>query len=129
MTAHVAYTAIDGSLPATLSAKVIEDVIRTEIGFSGLLLSDDISMQALEAFCPEAGARATAALHAGCDLILHCNGDMAEMKAVAAACEPISTIAQERWLSATNMALSARFTNMPQPETLAPRRDELLAQV
>ena len=129
MTAHVAYTDIDGSLPATLSAKVIEDVIRTEIGFSGLLFSDDISMQALETFCPEIGARAIAALHAGCDLILHCNGDMAEMKAVAAACEPISALTQERWLSAANMAISARLINMPQPEALATRRDELLAQV
>ena len=129
MTAHVAYTDIDGSLPATLSAKVINDVIRTEIGFSGLLFSDDISMQALETFCPEIGARAIAALDAGCDLILHCNGDMAEMKALAAACKPISTIAQERWLLATNMALSARLTNMPQAEALATRRDELLAQV
>ena len=51
------------------------------------------------------------------------------MKALAAACKPISTIAQERWLLATNMALSARLTNMPQAEALATQRDELLAQV
>ena len=129
MTAHVAYMDIDGSLPATLSAKVIEDVIRTELGFSGLLISDDISMQALETFCPKIGARAITALQAGCDLILHCNGDMVEMKAVAAACEPMSAGAQVRWLSATNMALSARNADLPQPEALAVRRDGLLARV
>ena len=129
MTAHVAYMDIDGSLPATLSAKVIEGVIRTELGFSGLLISDDISMQALEMFCPKIGARAITALQAGCDLILHCNGDMVERKAVAAACEPISTSAQKRWLLATNMALSARIADLPQPEALATRRDDLLALI
>jgi beta-N-acetylhexosaminidase len=129
MTAHVAYMDIDGSLPATFSAKVIEDVIRTELGFSGLLISDDISMQALETFCPKIGERAITALQAGCDLILHCNGDMVEMKAVAAVCESISASAQERWLSATNMALSSRIADLPQPEALATRRDNLLAQV
>ena len=129
MTAHVTYADVDSVLPATLSATVIEDVIRTELGFNGLLISDDISMHALESVCPEIGARTFAALRAGCDLILHCNGDMVEMKAVAAACEPISVSVQERWLSATSMALSARLSDLPQPESLSTRRDELLALV
>ena len=81
MTAHVVYSAIDPENPATASAKVIRDVIRGEMGFLGLLMSDDLSMQALEG---SLGERTRTALDAGCDMVLHCNGDMTEMKAVAA---------------------------------------------
>lgn len=80
MTAHVIYEAIDPQRPATTSPKVIRDVIRGEIGFDGLLLSDDLSMRALDGSFAH---RAKAALFAGCDLVLHCNGDMAEMTDVA----------------------------------------------
>ena len=80
MTAHVVYEAIDPQRPATLSPKVIRDVIRGEIGFDGLLMSDDLSMQALEG---PLGVRAKTALFAGCDVVLHCNGQMEEMKQVA----------------------------------------------
>ncbi len=80
MTAHVVYTAIDADAPATLSAKVIAEIIRGAIGFSGVLVSDDLSMRALGGPFEE---RARAALAAGCDLVLHCNGDMDEMMAVA----------------------------------------------
>ena len=80
MTAHVVYEAIDPQRPCTTSPKVIRDVIRGEIGFDGLLMSDDLSMQALEG---PLAARARAALFAGCDLVLHCNGDMNEMRDVA----------------------------------------------
>ncbi|WP_374764024.1 beta-N-acetylhexosaminidase [Yunchengibacter salinarum] len=82
MTAHVAYTALDGRRPATLSRAIIGRVIRMWMGFGGLLMSDDLSMKALTG---PMGARAVAALAAGCDLALHCNGDMAEMEAIAAA--------------------------------------------
>ncbi|WP_407950470.1 beta-N-acetylhexosaminidase [Parvibaculum sp.] len=82
MTAHVIYTALDPDNPATTSAAVIRDTIRTRIGFEGLLMSDDLSMKALRGGLAE---RTRAALAAGCDLVLHCNGDMAEMEAVAAA--------------------------------------------
>ncbi|MBT0957001.1 beta-N-acetylhexosaminidase [Alphaproteobacteria bacterium KMM 3653] len=75
MTAHLIYSAIDPDLPATISPKVI-DLIRTHIGFEGLLMTDDISMEALSGAIPD---RAAAALRAGCDIVLHCNGDMAEM--------------------------------------------------
>ena len=80
MTAHITYTAID-NLPATLSAKTIR-VIREEIGFKGLLLTDDLSMKALKGTFEE---RARDSLQAGCDILLHCNGDMAEMEAIAKA--------------------------------------------
>jgi beta-N-acetylhexosaminidase len=80
MSAHVVYSAVDPDRPATLSATAIEDVIRRTIGFDGLLMTDDLSMKALGGSFT---GRARAALRAGCDMILHCNGDMDEMKAVA----------------------------------------------
>jgi beta-N-acetylhexosaminidase len=80
MTAHVVYESIDPQRPCTTSAKVIRDVIRGEIGFDGLLMSDDLSMKALDG---PLAVRAKAALFAGCDLALHCNGDMDEMRDVA----------------------------------------------
>ena len=67
--------------PATTSAKIIGDIIRGEIGFDGLLVSDDLSMNALSGALNE---RARAALAAGCDVVLHCNGRMDEMELVAA---------------------------------------------
>lgn len=82
MTAHVIFEQIDTSLPATLSPAVIHEVIRDSIGFDGLLMTDDLSMRALKG---PFGKRAGAALDAGCDVVLHCNGDMGEMKAVASA--------------------------------------------
>jgi beta-N-acetylhexosaminidase len=80
MTAHVVYESIDPQRPATTSPKVIRDVIRGEIGFDGLLMSDDLSMKALDG---PLSVRAKSALFAGCDLVLHCNGDMDEMRDVA----------------------------------------------
>lgn len=80
MTAHVVYDSIDPQRPATTSPKVVRDVIRGEIGFDGLLMSDDLSMKALDG---PLNVRAKAALFAGCDVVLHCNGDMVEMKDVA----------------------------------------------
>lgn len=81
MTAHIVYAAIDAERPATLSPEVIDTVIRQEIGFDGLLMSDDIGMGALEG---PIGPRAAAAVRAGCDIALHCNGDFAEMTAIMA---------------------------------------------
>jgi beta-N-acetylhexosaminidase len=81
MTAHVVYTALDEERPATLSKRVI-DYIRNDIGFAGMLLSDDLSMQALRG---DLRGRAEAAFAAGIDLALHCNGDLAEAAAVAEA--------------------------------------------
>jgi beta-N-acetylhexosaminidase len=81
MTAHVVFTAIDPLAPATVSATIVREVIRGSIGFDGLLMSDDISMQALSG---SVGERARAAIAAGCDVALHCNGDISEMADVAA---------------------------------------------
>jgi beta-N-acetylhexosaminidase len=80
MTAHVVYNAVDPNHPATTSKKVIDEVIRDEIGFDGLLISDDTSMKALSGDFP---SKAAAILAAGCDLVLHCNGVMAEMTGIA----------------------------------------------
>jgi beta-N-acetylhexosaminidase len=93
MTAHVIYTALDAEAPATTSRKVIDNVIRGWIGFDGLLLSDDLSMQALSG---SLGERATASLAAGCDVALHCNGKAEEMEQVAAAVGPLTAQAQRR---------------------------------
>jgi beta-N-acetylhexosaminidase len=80
MSAHVVFEAIDPRRPATTSPKVIRDIIRREIGFEGLLVSDDLSMSALEG---PLNVRTKAALFAGCDIALHCNGKMEEMIDVA----------------------------------------------
>jgi beta-N-acetylhexosaminidase len=82
MTAHVVFTAVDPAAPVTLSAKAIGEIIRSEIGFDGLLMSDDLSMRALSGTFEE---RTRACLAAGCDLALHCNGNMDEMAAVGLA--------------------------------------------
>jgi beta-N-acetylhexosaminidase len=81
MTAHVVFTAFDPAAPATSSAGIVRDVIRHSIGFQGLLMSDDVSMGALSG---SLGERTKAAFTAGCDMVLHCNGRMAEMADVAA---------------------------------------------
>jgi beta-N-acetylhexosaminidase len=81
MTAHVIYSAIDRKRPATTSRKAIRKVIRGALGFDGLIMSDDLSMKALSGDFTD---RARDSLSAGCDVVLHCNGDMEEMKAVVA---------------------------------------------
>ncbi|SMH49057.1 beta-N-acetylhexosaminidase [Mesorhizobium australicum] len=93
MTAHVIYSAIDPERPATTSPKVISDYIRGEIGFDGLLMSDDLSMKALSG---DFAARAAASLAAGCDVVLHCNGLMDEMAPVASAVPALQGRALER---------------------------------
>lgn len=82
MSAHVVYTALDRKLPATLSKKIISTVIRKQIGFRGLLMTDDLSMKALSGSYAE---KTKAALAAGCDIVLHCNGELDQMEEVAAA--------------------------------------------
>jgi beta-N-acetylhexosaminidase len=101
MTAHVVYTALDPDRPATTSPRVVSEIIRGEIGFDGLLMSDDVSMKALSG---DFGEKAGAILAAGCDLVLHCNGVMDEMRAVAAATGALTAQARRR----TEAALSRR---------------------
>jgi beta-N-acetylhexosaminidase len=93
MTAHVVFSALDPLAPATTSATIISQVIRDFIGFDGLLMSDDVSMGALSGTI---GERTSAALAAGCDIVLHCNGRMDEMQEVAAAAGTLSGRAAER---------------------------------
>ena len=81
MTAHVVYSAIDPTQPATLSRKVVRNVIRKVIGFDGLLITDDLSMKALSGTFKE---KAELAYDAGCDILLHCNGNLEEMEEVGA---------------------------------------------
>ena len=80
MTAHIIYSALDGAQVSTLSRVVVGDIIRDSIGFDGLLMTDDLSMKALSGDFVE---RTEKALAAGCDIILHCNGDRDEMAAIA----------------------------------------------
>ena len=93
MIAHVLYTALDPRHAGTVSADVIRAAVRGAIGFDGLLVSDDLSMAALPGGL---GERTAAALAAGCDVVLHCNADAEEMRAVAAAAQPLSARALER---------------------------------
>ena len=93
MTAHIVYLAIDPTAPATLSPRVVAETIRGEIGFDGVLVSDDLSMRALGGGL---GERTRQALAAGCDLALHCNGDPSEMEEVVAAARPISQLTAAR---------------------------------
>ena len=104
MTAHIVYTAIDAAAPATFSQRMIDEIIRRDIGFDGVLVSDDISMGALEGSLAE---RTRQALAAGCDLALHCNGVLAEMEEVAEATPQLSAPAQARLTRAE--ALSRPF--------------------
>jgi len=100
MTAHVVYEAIDPEHPATTSVSVIGEVVRGRMGFDGVLVSDDLSMKALSGDLAE---RAVGALEAGCDLALHCNGEMKEMEAVAEGACPLSPQSCSRIALASNM--------------------------
>lgn len=101
MTAHLVYSDIDDQ-PATLS-KPVMDVIRTDIGFDGLIMTDDIAMKALSG---DLGDLSRGALAAGCDVILHCNGTLDERRAVANASGEMSDVAQTRAIR----AIAARKT-------------------
>src|SRR6266487_3984265 len=93
MTAHVVFSALDPAHPATTSATIIRRVIRGVIGFQGLLMSDDVSMNALAGSVAE---RTRAIFTAGCDLVLHCNGKLDEMREVEAETPELSGEALER---------------------------------
>ena len=122
MTAHVRFEALDPDLPATLSARVIGDVIRGELGIAGALLSDDLSMGALSGTL---GERAAAARAAGCDLALHCNGRHGEMVEVLAAAGPLTGESAARcWRALDQLRPPAPFD----PEQAEARLAMLLAR-
>jgi beta-N-acetylhexosaminidase len=116
MTAHVVFSALDPAHPATTSATIIEQVIRGVIGFQGLLMSDDVSMNALAGSIAE---RTRAIVAAGCDMVLHCNGKLDEMREVAAETPELSGKALQR----ATMALASR--KPPQPFDRLAARAEL----
>jgi beta-N-acetylhexosaminidase len=93
MTAHVVFSALDPAQPATTSATIIHQVIRGVIGFQGLLMSDDVSMNALAGSIAE---RTRAIIASGCDVVLHCNGKLDEMRAVAAEAPELAGMSLER---------------------------------
>src|SRR3954469_4467264 len=107
MTAHVVYTALDPVAPATTSRKVMREIIRGHIGYDGLVMTDDLSMNALSGSLTE---RAAAAFAAGCDVALHCNGKLAEMEAVAEAAPELRGKPKRR----ADAAL-ARIKHEPEP--------------
>jgi beta-N-acetylhexosaminidase len=120
MTAHVVFSALDPAQPATTSATIIEQVIRGVIGFQGLLMSDDVSMNALAGSIAE---RTQAIIAAGCDMVLHCNGKFEEMRDVARVTPELSGKALER----ANRALASR--KPPQPFDRLAARAELDALI
>lgn len=99
MTAHIVYPALDPDLPATLSPRIIQDVVRRRIGFQGVLVTDDLAMQALAG---EPADLALQALAAGCDLALYCSGKFATTEALLTRCPPLSiqSAARLEWASA-----------------------------
>lgn len=120
MTAHVVFSALDAAQPATTSATIIDQVIRDSIGFQGLLMSDDVSMNALAGSIAE---RTRAIVAAGCDVVLHCNGKLYEMRQVVAETPEL----QGRALTRAEAALAARHA--PQPFDRAAARAELDALI
>jgi beta-N-acetylhexosaminidase len=106
MSAHLLYAAIDDRRPATMSPVVVQDVMRGEIGFDGLIMSDDLSMKALKGPFDE---RAAAVIEAGLDIVLHCNGDLEEARAVASATPALTGASLRR----ANAALAV--TQPPEP--------------
>lgn len=123
MTAHVIYDCLDRERPATQSPAVIDGIIRGEIGFAGVIVSDDLSMGALTGSYE---ARAELALSAGCDLVLHCNGNLDEMAAVAAGSGAIRAETAER-LARSLGALA--FDGDVDPAEAQAELDRLLAPV
>ena len=120
MTAHIVFSAIDAAQPATTSATMIEQVIRGLIGFQGLLMSDDVGMNALAG---SIGDRSRALISAGCDIILHCSGKLDEMQQVASEAPELSG----RALIRAQQALASR--KPPQPFDRAAAKAELDALI
>lgn len=118
MTAHVVFTAVDAKRPATTSKKGIR-LMREHLGFSGLIMSDDLSMKALSGTLTQ---RAEQSLKAGCDVILHCNGDLGEMRQVAEGTGKLKGEARRRAEAALK-----RIVHTPEPLDVAEARARLEA--
>ena len=103
MTAHILYTAIDAQFPATLSSKVINEVLRKHIGFDGLIMTDDIDMHALSGTTAQ---KAQQAINAGCDIVLQCSGNIDDLLSLETAVQPLAGRALERTQIAMSKAAS-----------------------
>ncbi|MEM7446300.1 MAG: beta-N-acetylhexosaminidase [Pseudomonadota bacterium] len=99
MTAHIVFDALDPDLPATQSSVIIDRIVRGELGFEGVLVTDDLSMEALDGTIDK---RAVNSLKAGCDIALHCNGKLEDMEILAGAVPPLTDAAQDRLQRAKN---------------------------
>jgi beta-N-acetylhexosaminidase len=120
MTGHLLIRAVDAERPATISSRVIAEIIRGRIGFKGVLITDDLSMEALAG---PVQARAAAAIAAGCDIALHCNGRLEEMEAIAGALPALAPEARAQ-LAAARHAPASDPADAPE---LQQRLDRLLA--
>jgi beta-N-acetylhexosaminidase len=125
MTAHVVYTAWDADRPASLSPIVIGEIIRGRIGYDGFLMSDDLGMEALRG---DFGSRAAGVVAAGCDVALHCSGNMEEMVAVASSVPAISADGEAR-LARAMAATMIEDDGGPNFAEAIEKRDTLLALV
>jgi len=121
MMAHLLYRAWDAERPASISPTIIAGIVRGRIGFDGLLMTDDIGMEALSGTPAE---RSVAAIDAGCDLVLHCSGELAEMRAIAEVLPPVSERGRGRLARAMAGAGAAEGADIA---ALAAKRDALLA--
>jgi beta-N-acetylhexosaminidase len=124
MTGHLVIRAVDAERPATISSRVISEVIRGHIGFEGVLISDDLSMEALAG---SVQARAAAAIGAGCDIALHCNGKLAEMEAIAEALPALAPGVVSRLAAARLLAAGRPGAHAADTAELLQRLDQLLA--
>ena len=124
MTAHVVYTEWDAERPASLSPAIIGEIIRDSIGFTGLLMSDDLDMQALSGTIPD---RAAGVVAAGCDLALNCWGRMDDMIGIAERLPDITDVSRAR----LDRAMTSVTCGADQPpiEELLATRDTLLGLV
>jgi len=123
MTAHILYLGLDPDRPATLSSRIIRDIVRGRIGFGGVLVSDDLAMHALTG---SPGERTASAVSAGCDLALHCSGVLAETADALEGCPDIADVALARLARAHTLAAIAR--QALDGDALASERDALLAR-
>ena len=123
MIAHIVFTAWDPERPSSQSPFVIEEIVRQRIGFDGLLMTDDLGMEALSG---SAGERAAASLDAGCDLALHCSGTFDEMVDVAGAVGPMTAEAEARLERAMALTLTGDEDGLDFAAATA-KRDALLA--
>ena len=123
MTAHILYAGLDDRWPATLSATVIQQAIRGQIGFQGVLVSDDLAMNALTG---SPGERAARSIAAGCDLAMHCSGVLSDTADVLQCCPDITDLALARLATARTRAAMARQSL--DGAALADERDALIAR-